>query len=191
MRMHLRGGRGAASAASLAALLALGIAGCTAPGAPARTAAVPHRSYPIATPGPNVTKPLVVAAGGYGLVAAGSPVRVLSGGTEALVTASGPDVDEPVPKPGQPQTAVRAHGVLTVTVAVSRGIERVVPGAFLGLDERAHPIVLHPDRGAQTARPGRPVTLHLAATFATGHTTLTWQPRGTPLVTWDCTIEID
>ena len=181
--------RGAAAVASLTVSLGLGLTGCTA--ATPHPAATSRPSYPVATPGPNVTTPQVVAPGGYGLVAAGSPVRYRSSTTDALVTASGPDVQVPVPAPGAPQTATRAPGVLTVTVTVARGEQRVAPSAFLGLDERAKPIALRPDRGPQTARPGHPVTLHLSTTFASGHTTLTWQPTGKPLVTWDCTIEID
>jgi len=38
---------------------------------------------------------------------------------------------------------------------------------------------------------GHPATLHLSTIFRGGHTTFTWQPGGTPLVTWDFVVELD
>jgi hypothetical protein len=178
---------------AVVALLVAGLTGCTqaAPAAPAAEHAPGAGSYPVATAGANVRALQEVSTGGYRLVAAGDPVRVHLGGTTALITVAGPDVAVPVPKPGEPISAATAPGVLTVTVVVSTGAVHASASTFLGLDQKALPIRLTPDASAIEATPGHPATLHLRSRFGTGHTTLTWQPTGKPLITWDFTVEID
>ena len=152
----------------------------------------PHAgSYPVATAQPAVSATPTVTPGGYQLVAAGVPVDLRTPDAQAVITVSGPDVDVPVPQVGQPITASRAPGVLTVTVTASSGSVPVRAGDFLGLDEQQEPYALSPDTAQATATPGHPATVHLASDFASGHTTLTWQPGGAPLVTWDFVVEID
>ena len=192
-----------AAAACVAALALHGgdePASASAPTATSTTAfeslAAPQRaphagSYPVATAQAAVTATPTVTPGGYQLVAAGVPVDLRTPDAEAVVTVSGPDVDVPTPQVGQPITASRAPGVLTVTVVPSSGSVPVRAGDFLGLDEEQAPYALTPDAEEVTATPGHPATLHLTSDFASGHTTLTWQPDGRPLVTWDFVVEID
>ena len=148
-------------------------------------------SYPVATPQTEVLATPTATAGGYQLVAAGDPVRVLLPDADVTAQVSGPDVDVPTPAPGQPLSAVSAPGVLTVTFTATFGRLDVSAASFLGLDEKQDPEALSADVPSVTVEPGHPATLHLSSTFATGHTTLTWQPLGSPLVTWDFVVEID
>ena len=190
--------------AAAAGALAVGLSGGDDPSArtpaptsaagdsPAAAGGAPHAgSYPVATAQPAVTATPTVTPGGYQLVAAGVPVELRTPDAQAVITVSGPDVDVPVPQVGQPITASRAPGVLTVTVTASAGSVPVRAGDFLGLDEQQEPYALTSDAAQATATPGHPVTVHLASDFASGHTTLTWQPGGAPLVTWDFVVEID
>ena len=208
LRSLLGSGRARAAAAALvvaaaagAVALGLGAGGERASADPtavasASPAASPERAphagrYPVATAQPAVTATPTVTPGGYQLVAAGVPVEVRTSGSDAVVTVSGPDVDVPVPAVGEPITASRAPGVLTLTVTATSGATTVRAGDLLGLDEEQDPYALSPDAEEVTATPGHPATVHLASDFASGHTTLTWQPQGAPLVTWDFVVEID
>ena len=42
-----------------------------------------------------------------------------------------------------------------------------------------------------TVAPGAPAVVHLTADLPAGHATLTWQPTGHPMVTWDFVVEVD
>lgn len=148
-------------------------------------------SYPIATPGPQNSAVPSVSAGGYQLVSAGNPVQVHLPEADLVAQVSGPDVAVPTPAPGQPITATAAPGVLTVTFTATRGSIDVPASTFLGLDEDRDPLALAPDAASVPVSPGHPGSLHLSSQFASGHTTLTWQPEGSPLITWDFTVEID
>jgi hypothetical protein len=107
------------------------------------------------------------------------------------VTVASPDVRVPKPKPGEPISAVSAPGVLTVTATALRGSTTLAAGQFLGLNQEQSRFALGADRRSGVVRPRHPVTLHLRARFASGHTTLTWQRLGKPLIAWDFTVEID
>lgn len=187
--------RGRARLAVLA-VAAAALAGCSgAAGAvdetPTATSAPHAGAYPVATPVPQVTSTPTVSAGGYQLVAAGDPVRVVLPDADLVAVVAGPEVDVPVPAPGQPITAQSAPGVLSVTLTVERGQVTVPASSFLALDEDQDPVALTADAPTVTATPGHPATLQLSSRFATGHTTLTWQPLGSPLITWDFVVEID
>jgi hypothetical protein len=186
--------RRAALAAASAVLAGTAMAGCTGTGgaAPPRATGAPSSGrYPVATPQPQVTGTPTATPGGYQLVAAGDPVRVVLAGADLLAQVSGPEVTLPEPTPGQPVTAHSAPGVLTVSLTATSGRLEVPASSFLGLDERQDPIALQPDAAAVSVSPGHPATLHLSSEFDAGHTTLTWQPEGRPLVTWDFVVEID
>lgn len=182
-------------AAAGAGVTVLALAGADEPSrtsASAQPTRAPHAGrYPVAVAQAAVTSTPTVTPGGYQLVAAGVPVALRTPDAEAAVTVAGPEVRLPVPAPGQPVTATQAPGVLTVTVVASRGSVPVRASDFLGLDEEQESYALTPDAAEAVATPDHPVTLHLASDFASGHTTLTWQPDGRPLVTWDFVVEID
>lgn len=187
--------RRALLAAGAGTALVLGLAACTGGQRPASDAAdahAPHAGqYAVAKAGPNVTEVQHVTAGGYSLVAAGEPVVATLPGGSSTVEVSGPDVQLPYNAPGTPIAGEDAHGELTVTFTRTTGSLPVRASDFLALDEDQSPIALTPDRATLTAAGGTTETLHLSGLFHTGHTTLTWQPEGKPLVTWDFTIEID
>jgi hypothetical protein len=168
-----------------------GAAACSADRAEQPGAAPGSGSYPVATPGPMVTAVPTATLGGYQLVAAGEPVFVELPGAELEATTSGPDVTLPVPSPGQPITAESAPGVLTVSLSAVSGSVDVPASSFLGLDEKRDPISLRSDVDHVPVSPGHPGVVHLSAQFASGHTTLTWQPTGSPQVTWDFVVEFD
>jgi hypothetical protein len=175
----------------LLAILLTGATGCSADPAEPTDAAPGAGSYPVATAGPMVTAVPTATLGGYQLVAAGEPVLVELPGAELEATTSGPDVTLPVPSPGQPITAESAPGVLTVSLSAVSGSADVLASSFLGLDEKRDPISLQSDVDHVAVSPGHPAVVHLSAQFASGHTTLTWQPTGPPQVTWDFVVEID
>ena len=188
-------GRGASRvvAASLALACAAVCAACSGSGGTSGDAAgAPHAGhYAVATPQPQVTAVPHVAAGGYQLVSAGDPVTVSLPDAELTAQVSGPDVALPTPAPGEPITGESAPGVLTLSLTVRSGHVDVPTSSFLGLDEKQEPIELHPDTDRVVADPEHPATVHLSAQFDSGHTTLTWQPLGRPLITWDFMVEID
>lgn len=187
------------TAGSLVAAFAVAglLAGCTgadaaSPAASATATSAPSAGhYPVATPQPRVEQTPTAAPGHYQLVAAGDPVRVQLPGADLVAVVSGPDVQLPTPAPGEPITADAAPGVLSVSLTATSGSLTVPASSFLGLDESRNPIALAPDAADLTVSPGHPATLLLRSTFASGHTTLTWQPQGTPLITWDFVVEID
>ncbi len=175
-------------AVTVAVVVAL--SGCSSTAADSATAggqAVPSAgAYAIATAGPQVLNTPEASESHYQLVAAGTPVRVSLGDATAVAAVAGPDLTI---TPGPPAT--HAPGVLTVTVSAEHGSLGVDPARFLALDQAQDPVALTADSGPTSAQPGHPVALHLSADFATGHTTLTWQPTGQPMVTWDFVVEID
>jgi len=192
--LRARPGRGSSAVRAAALVLAAGTlcAACTGADAADAGAGAPSSGhYAVATPQPEVLATPQVSAGGYQLVSAGDPVDVRLPDVELSAQVSGPDVELPTPAPGQPVTAESAAGVLTVTFTAQSGSLDVPASSFLGLDEKRDPIALTPDADQLSVTPGAPVTLHLAGQFASGHTTLTWQPLGSPLITWDFTVEID
>ena len=182
----------AGAALVVGAGLMLAMTGCTtAASDPADTPAPASGHYPVAKAGHNVTTVQTVDEGGYALVSAGEPVDVRLASGASRVTVSGPDVQLPADVPGQPIAGEEAPGTLTVTFTDTTGSIPVSAADFLALDEEQSPESLTPDRATMTASPSGTETLHLDGVFHSGHTTLTWQPAGHPLVTWDFVIEID
>jgi len=183
--------------AALVVVAAAALAGCSGAAAGAADDVVtvtsaPHAgAYPVATPVPQVTSTPTVSAGGYQLVAAGDPVHVVLPDADLVAVVAGPELDVPEPAPGQPITAQSAPGVLSVTLTVDSGHLTVPASSFLALDEDQNPVALTSSTPTVTATPGHPATVQLSSRFATGHTTLTWQPQGKPLITWDFVVEID
>lgn len=145
-------------------------------------------AYPIAVAPSALSETPVASSTHYALVAAGNPVRVeLPGAAAITLNVTGPQVT--LPSGGGP--AEHAPGILTVTASSPSGPQTVSAAGFLGLDEHQRRFALTADHDAVTARPGAPAQLHLRADFKAGHTTLTYQPQGKPLVTWDFVIELD
>jgi len=170
-------------------LAVLVLAGCGATGANDAVApAAGH--YPVATAPQQVLATPVVSDGHYQLVAAGEPVVVRRAGAVAVVDAAGPDLSPVAVAAGQAPVQ-HAPGTLTVTVRPDSGRLDVQAAGFLALDEAKNRIPLRADRTSSSGAPGHPATLRLSAVFPAGHTTLTWQPAGKPLVTWDFTVELD
>lgn len=196
LRPHRPAGRTGTHLCGLRALRLLptavivAVAGCSS-SAPASSLSTTHAvpsagAYAIATPGPQVLQTPQASDGHYQLVAAGVPVRATLGSETAVVTVSGPDLTLPKGPP-----ATHAPGRLTVVVTVEQGELTVTPSGFLALDQAQNPIPTTSPSGPSTARPGDPARLQLQADFQAGHTTLTWQPTGHPLITWDFVVEID
>lgn len=147
-------------------------------------------SYPVATPPADVRATPTVSPGQYSLVAAGVPVRAaLADGGSAVLTALGPEVTLPTPAPARPPDS--APGVLTVRVNADRGSVAVSGQQFVLLDETRAPVPLRAEPPDVRAVLGSPAELRLSAQLGGGHTTLTWQPAGRPLVTWDFVVELD
>ncbi len=165
-------------------LAGCGGTGTTKPAVPAAG------QYPVATAPPQVLAIPVVSDGHYQLVAAGQPVVVRRAGAVALVEAAGPELNPVAVAAGQAPVQ-HAPGTLTVTVRPRSGRLDVQAAGFLALDGAKNRIALRADRAAVSADPQHPATMHLRAVFPAGHTTLTWQPAGKPLVTWDFVVELD
>ncbi|MGN6246385.1 MAG: hypothetical protein ACTHQ3_22270 [Motilibacteraceae bacterium] len=175
----------------VAAGAALSLAACSGASAPD---VAPHAGqYPVAVPVGAATTVPTAAPGHYQVLPAGEPVDVvLPGGREVVVNVLGPDVTIPSVD-GSGASAKVVHGRLdfTVTVRAVHGSLTVPAASFLGLDEKQSPFPITADRPSATASAGHPAQLHLTGRFEVGHTTLTWQPEGAPLVTWDFTVEPD
>ena len=146
--------------------------------------------YPVATAPPQVLATPVVSDGHYQLVAAGEPVVVRRAGGVTVVDAAGPDLSPVAVAAGQAPVQ-QAPGTLTVTVRPDSGRLDLQAAGFVALDEAKNRIPLRADRASSSSAPGHPATLRLSAVFPAGHTTLTWQPAGKPLVTWDFMVELD
>lgn len=168
-----------------AVLLLAVLSGCTATGTPTAQ----HRgAYPVATAVAHAVP--VASRGHYQLVAAGEPVRVQLGTAVVRAQMTGPEVDTSGLRPGQVPPS-SAKGVVTVTLTAERGSVSVPSRTFLALGEKQDVIRVRADRPSVQVSPGHPQVLHLSTTFEAGHATLTWQPEGTPLVTWDFVVELD
>lgn len=190
-RPGLRAFRIPTAGALALAVGAMTLTGCSAGSGPETAPQAGH--YPVATPVAETTTMPTAAPGRYQVLPAGEPVDVrLPGQREAVVDVLGPDVTVPSVS-GEGGTAKVVHGRLdfTVTVKAVQGSITVPAASFLGLDERQSPFPLTADRSTVTASPGHVAQLHLTGRFEVGHTTLTWQPAGSPLITWDFTVEPD
>lgn len=171
----------------LSGVLIAGAAACSSSTAVPGGAQAPRAgAYAIATPGPLVLATPQASDGRYQLVAAGTPVAVTIGASTGLAVMSGPDLAVPAGPP-----ATHAHGAITMTVTADRGSLPVAAADFLVLDQAQNPVALTASTSVGAAQPGAPAMLRLSADFHVGHATLTWQPTGRPLVTWDFVVEID
>lgn len=189
-------GRGGARHPGLRAVAAAGVllaltAGCAhgqSAGAPAVAPASGH--YAVVTAPARASEVPLASRGHYRLVSAGDTVRVKVGSAVVRATMTGPEIDQSGYVVGQPPPS-SADGVVTVVLQAETGSLRVPASSFLTLGEHQDRIRVRADHARLDVAPGHPVTLRLATRFTAGHTTLTWQPQGTPLVTWDFVIELD
>ncbi|MDH6131244.1 hypothetical protein P3T37_000613 [Kitasatospora sp. MAA4] len=124
------------------------------------------------------------------LVAMGDAVHLDLGAQQGQITATGPDLALPAPAPGA-APAAQSQGSITVTLRVPAGSEVLSGDALAVSDELGHAVQVTADAASATAGPGHDAVLHLAGTFAAGHSTLTWSNAGKPLATWDFEVELD
>ncbi|MDH6577075.1 hypothetical protein [Kitasatospora sp. MAP5-34] len=182
-------GRGlgrARAAAALLVLLLAGAAGCASDGG---NVTQDLGRVPIPTPPASPIVPTAVP-GHPQLVAMGDAVHLDLGPQQAQITATGPDLALSAPAPGgTPPSASR--GTVTVTLHVPAGSGALSASGLAVSDELGHPVPFTTDLAAATATPGHDAVLHLAATFAAGHSTLSWAAAGKPLATWDFEVELD
>lgn len=172
-----------------AALLVPVLSGCSASSASDAdpTAGAGHAgSYPVATPGAAVHATPEAADGHYQLVSAGDTVRATLGPAVLLAKVTGPELTVP---PGPPADA--APGVLTVDLTGQAGSTTVTAASFLVLDEARHAVPVRADAASVAVSGGRHAVLRLSGRLPAGHATVTWQPTGRPVVTWDFVVEID
>lgn len=147
--------------------------------------AVPIPSVPTGTPAP-----VTASIGHPQLLAMGAPVRVsLPGGTQALITTSGPTIDLP---PGQVKPSGPVPGVITVTVTPNSGSLLLSAADLASRDQTGAKVTLTPVGPATaSATPGHPASLRLSGTFHQGDAQINWQQDGHVLAIWDFTIETD
>ncbi len=168
------------------ALLALGVVASLAACGSGSGSAPDAGRYPVATPPAELASTPVADSSHYQLVPAGQPVRVHLADADVVVSMSGPEVTQPTdPKAGS------ASAVETLDIRAERGALHVPASTFLTLGERQQPLPVSPDVKAVDVSVGHPATLHLSGLFPSGHATLTWQPTGHPVATWDFVIETD
>jgi hypothetical protein len=185
-----------AGALTTTVLLAGLVAGCTSQPATSPSpnsaaavvsslGAVPIPSVPTGTPAP-----VTASIGHPQLLAMGAPVRVsLPGGTQALITTSGPAIDLP---PGQVKPSGPVSGVITVTAMPSTGSLRLSAADLASRGQTGAPVTLTAVGPATvTAAPGRPASLQLSGTFHQGDAQINWTQDGHTLAIWDFTIETD
>ncbi len=182
-------GRGLGRPRTAAALLVLLLAGTAACGSSGRSTTDELGRVPIPTAPASPIVP-TAAPGKAQLVAMGDAVHLDLGAQQAQITATGPDLAVTAPaNGGAPPTASR--GTVTVTLRVPAGSVELNAAALGVTDELGHPVPFTSDRAAVTATPGHDAVLHLAATFAAGHSTINWSNAGKPLATWDFEVELD
>ena len=174
-------------AVMLAAAVACGAVACGTAESPD---ASPSGSYPVATAPSSISAIPTVATGGYQLVAAGDPVEARLTGARVRIAALGPDVAVRTGADGAIDHE-HADGTLTMRIDVLSGHLAIPASSFLTLDEKQEPIATAATPASVDLASGQGATIRLNARFDAGHTTVTWQPTGKPLITWDFTIELD
>lgn len=185
-----RRGSGRRPATGAPVLLLLAVATLTACGPRTSSAAAGLGRFPVAAPPPHPT-PVSASPGHPQLVAMGDDVAVSLPGATLLVQAAGPEVTVVPPPPGAPLPN-QAEGVIRVGMTVRGGAATLRPGDFVVHDEEGRLVTLRADPPAPASGvAGTTLSLRLSGTFSDGGASLTWAPRGMPLVTWDFVIEID
>lgn len=178
-------GRRRPLAAALLVLLLAGGTGCAKTADTAKDlGAVP---IPTAPASPIVP---TASTGHAQLVAMGDAVRLDLGAQQGRIKATGPDLDRPAPSPGA-RPPSESKGTVTVVLQVEAGSQVLSADALSATDELGHAVPFTADAPSSTATPGHDAVLHLAATFAAGHSTLSWSSAGKPLATWDFEVELD
>ena len=186
LRAHRRGSVTWSLLRAVPVLLALVLTGTACSSVPHPEGAPHAGSYPVATPGDEVRATPRADDATYRLVSAGDTVQADVGAVRLLALAAGPELTIP---PGPPASHV--GGVLTVTLRSQQGTATLPTSSFLLLDEGQQPIAYTADAPSVTVAPGVPAVVHLTADLPAGHATLTWQPTGHPMVTWDFVVEVD
>ncbi|MDH6114427.1 hypothetical protein P3T36_000828 [Kitasatospora sp. MAP12-15] len=176
--------RHTAAGVVLAVLLATVTACSSAKPAPQDLGRVPIPSAPAAPIVPTAS------AGHAQLVAMGDAVHLDLGTQQGQITATGPDLALPAPAPGA-APATESKGVITVVLKAQAGSDVLSADALTVTDEVGHTVPVTADVASASAGPGRDAVVHLAGTFAAGHSTLTWSNAGKPLATWDFEVELD
>ncbi len=192
-RTALRSGRPALVAAVAGALL---VAGCTSDPAPA-AAPDPDPSQVVASlgavpiPPTGSTLPTPTAVVGHpAVLAMGEPVLLHLPGTEALVTALGPDQVLSGPQRGQDPTT---PAVITLRVTVRGGRPLAIGTDELSSrDETGEAIALKPaSADRSTAKAGGTASVAVRGTYHSGSAQVTWRHDGHVLALWTFTIELD
>ncbi|MEU1624851.1 hypothetical protein ABZ746_05775 [Streptomyces sp. NPDC020096] len=179
-------GPGARRPLAAVALLVLGLVatGC------AHTSDAPQDLGRVPIPTAPASPVVPTASPGHAqLVAMGDAVGVSTGSDQAQITAAGPDLRLPSTASGRPPAS--APGTITVTVHPVSGTTTLRADDLTITDELGHSVHFTSDRPTADASQGQAAVLHLAATYAAGHSTITWKPAGKPLVTWDFEVELD
>jgi hypothetical protein len=108
-----------------------------------------------------------------------------------LITVVGPAVPAEGLTPPPPTTPT----TFTVTLAEPAGVVPVDAGAFSIVDGQGQ--VHQPQIAAGAPAPpavapaGQTISFELSAVLATGPGTIRWAPQGSPVASWDFTVEID
>ncbi len=169
------------------------LAACSSAGADSdrSASAVVSSLGAVPVPTPRSSDPVPTASSGHAQVLAmGEPVEVvLPDGTDAVLTARGPDQAKSVPT-GRGDNSTPA--TVTLLVDVRRGTLHAAATDLTSRDELGQPVALTPVGAAEVdAGAGHPGRLVVGATFSSGSAQVTYQHAGVPLAVWDFTIELD
>ena len=194
-RAGLRSGRPPLVAAAAAVAGALLLAGCTSDPAPPAPDPDPSQvvaslgAVPIPPTGPTLPTP-TAAVGHPAVLAMGEPVLLHLPGTEALVTALGPDQVRSGPQPGR-DPATPAVITLRVQVRGGRALS-ISTDELFSRDETGAAIALTPAGASRsTARTGGTASVAVRGTYHSGSAQVTWRHDGHVLALWTFTIELD
>jgi hypothetical protein len=145
-------------------------------------------AVPIPPTGSTLPTP-TAAAGHPAVLAMGEPVLVRLAGTEALVTALGPDQIKSGPQPGRnPATPAR----ITLRVQVNRGTLAIATSELSSRDETGTAVALRPvGIPRSVAGAGATTAVSVRGSYHSGSAQVTWRHDGQVLALWTFTIELD
>jgi hypothetical protein len=108
-----------------------------------------------------------------------------------LITVVGPDVPSQGLSPPPPTTAA----TFTVTLKHPEGVVPIAAADFEILDGAGQihepQLVVGTTPAPATAPVGQTSSFQLTTVLATGPGTLRWAPEGSPIASWDFTVEVD
>jgi len=168
----------------------LTLMGCAA-NPSANTGSVVEQLGVMPIPTAQTLSPPATAPGHPQIAAIGTIFTVTLPGTgNGMVTALGPQIDQPPPATQLP--IEQAHATITVRATATSGSIPLRATDFTVRDDRDEDIRIEPvGPSTLSAKPSRPQELALQGTFHSGAAQMTWRYHNTVVAIWDFNVELD